>query len=218
MIKNYIEVKRTARYFQSKEMDNDVKHILFVLHGYAQNADRFLKSFETINSSELLIVAPEGLSKFYWKDFSSNPVSSWMTSLERENEIKDSVNYLLKVEQEVLSILNSNNISFHVLGFSQGAAMASRYVANSSISFKNLFLYAGSFAHDLDWDKMCLRQRDMFWCFIFGNQDVMFSEIQLNSVFNFVKTKTEDVSLVEFNGKHRIVDEALLSIQNRILK
>ena len=81
MLKKYIQVRRTARYFLSKEPDEQVKTVLVVLHGYAQNGDDFLKAFSELKRDDLLILAPEGLSKFYWKDFTSDPSSSWMTSL-----------------------------------------------------------------------------------------------------------------------------------------
>ncbi|MCB0510674.1 MAG: phospholipase, partial [Bacteroidetes bacterium] len=66
MVKKYISVQRTARYFISKEMDEKVKQVIFVLHGYAQNADDFLASCSELASEEILLLAPEGLSKFYW--------------------------------------------------------------------------------------------------------------------------------------------------------
>lgn len=216
MIKNYIEVKRTARYFQSKVVDDKVKHIVFVLHGYAQNADEFLESFDNLASDEVLIVAPEGLSKFYWKDFSSNPTSSWMTSLERENEIKDTINYLNEVVTQIVKSSLSKGIEFHLLGFSQGGAAASRFIAQSIFSFKNLFLYAGNLAPDIDWKKFQKYHQDLHLHLIYGTEDLFVKEEQVATAKAFIEEKNFKTSIFKFNGKHKIEAVAIKYIKENL--
>ena len=209
MIKNYVEVKRTARYFQSKEMDNKVKHLLFVLHGYAQNGDVFLESFKKLENEEIIIVAPEGLSKFYWEDFSSNPVSSWMTSLERDNEIKDTLNYLNEIVKVFADEGLNNNIQLHILGFSQGAATASRFVAQSLLTFKSLFLYAGSFAHDLDWELLRKNQCKLTCHLIYGTEDLLISKDKVKQAKLILEKENMSTRIFSFKGKHKIDKEAV---------
>lgn len=216
MIKNYIEIKRIARYFQSKVIDEKVKHVVFVFHGYAQNADDFLESLGHLSSDEVVIVAPEGLSKFYWKDFTSNPSSSWMTSLERENEIKDALNYLEILSKSIANDSLGNGIQFHALGFSQGAAMASRFVANSSFTFSNLFLYAAQYAHDLDWKQLKKRQPDLNFHLIYGTEDLFIKEVQAIKAEKFIEVQQFNVNTFSFKGKHKIVAEAVDYVKNRI--
>ena len=42
-----------------------VRSVWLVLHGYRQLADRFVARFEPVASPERLIMAPEGLNRFY---------------------------------------------------------------------------------------------------------------------------------------------------------
>lgn len=58
MQEHRIAVARTARYFTLGRAEREV---WFVLHGYGQLADRFLRHFDPIDDGTRLIVAPEGL-------------------------------------------------------------------------------------------------------------------------------------------------------------
>ena len=89
MKKNEIKVAKTARYYTLNENRN-IDTILYVLHGYAQLASKFIEEFDYLKNTNVLVVAPEGLSLFYGKE--RTPVSSWMTSYDRENEINDYIN------------------------------------------------------------------------------------------------------------------------------
>lgn len=206
MIKNYLSIQKTARYFQSKKIDEQVKHVLFVFHGYSQNADEFLASFKNHFSEEILIVAPEGLSKFYWKDFSSNPASSWMTSLERENEIADNLRYLSKVASEIIKELPSKGVKYSCLGFSQGAAMASRFVSASAIQFSNLFLYGGGPAYDLKWNAF---PKNLQFHLVYGNEDPYLSEEKVNEVEEMIVSNNFGLTRFKYNGKHKIEKQAV---------
>lgn len=205
MIKKYIEIQKTARYFLSKEPDEKIKKVIFVLHGYAQNADEFLESLMNLADEATLLIAPEGLSKFYWKDFTSKPSSSWMTSLEREHEILDTMRYLTQVSQEVLSKLGNHPINFFILGFSQGAATASRFVAFSNLAFNALFLYGGSPAHDLQWQQL---PKHLVFHLIYGNQDPLVSEQSALETENNIQNNGFKVRRFVFNGRHKIEEEA----------
>lgn len=211
MLKKYIQVRRTARYFLSKEPDEQVKTVLVALHGYAQNADDFIKDFNALHREDVLIVAPEGLSKFYWKDFTSNPSSSWMTSLERENEIMDAMRYLEQVVLDIKAQLPRNNVQFACLGFSQGAATASRLACNPYLSFQQLLLYGGSPAHDLNWQAL---PENLKFHLIYGDKDVLVSESQVLKVQQLIQSKRFSVTLHPYEGKHKIESGGLDIIQS----
>jgi predicted esterase len=206
MIKQYVQIRKTVRYFISKKIDEKVKRVVFVLHGYAQNGDDFLKSCLALANEETLLVAPEGMSKFYWKDFTSNPSSSWMTSLERENELMDTMNYLSQVLMQVKTQLPKEGIKYGCLGFSQGAAAASRFACNPYLNCQDLFLYAGGPAHDLNWDAL---PKDLKFHLIYGDEDPLVSASQAAKVEAYIKGKKVQVSHFKFKGKHKIEVEAL---------
>ncbi|MEJ6695310.1 MAG: hypothetical protein QNK51_05730 [Chitinophagales bacterium] len=211
MKKHYLQVQRTARYFLSGQINDKIKQVLVVLHGYAQNADDFLEAFASLQDEHTLVVAPEGLSKFYWKDFSSNPSSSWMTSLERENEILDTMHYLERVVQEVQSQLPMKGITYTCLGFSQGAATASRLCCNRWITFSKLFLYGGAPAHDLNWNAL---PKDLSFHLIYGDKDVFVSKSQVEKVQTMIKSKHFFVKAYSYQGKHKIENKGLELIKS----
>jgi hypothetical protein len=93
-------VLRTARYATLGRLDESVREVWIVCHGYAQLAGRFIERFRCIAAPHRLIVAPEALSRFYTERGSGfhGPASqigaTWMTSEDREAEIQDYVAYL----------------------------------------------------------------------------------------------------------------------------
>ncbi len=213
MIKQYVNVQRTARYFLSKPIDENIKQVIFLFHGYAQNADAFLEYCSSLENDETVLVAPEGLSKFYWKDFTSAPASSWMTSLERENELIDTMQYLDQVLMEVKSQLPKEDLVFHCLGFSQGAATASRFACNPYLNSRNLFLYGGAPAHDLNWKAL---PQALNFHLVYGKKDPLVSASQVEKVQGLIASKKFEVNAFAYDGKHKIETEGLAYVKNVI--
>lgn len=118
-----------------------------VCHGFGQLARDFLPSFEPIAQPGRLIVAPEALSRFYKSQgvvhTPESPVgATWMTREDRTNEIADYVLYLDALLRELRRKVNPD-VSITALGFSQGAATVSRWVAASRPMLRELVLWGG---------------------------------------------------------------------------
>lgn len=64
-VERHLEVARTARYWVIGEDVSNPAEVWFVLHGYKQLACRFLRRFEPLADGTRLLVAAEGLSRFY---------------------------------------------------------------------------------------------------------------------------------------------------------
>ena len=95
-----IQTSKTARYFQIGELSSMTKTIWIVLHGYGMLPEYFIKKFECIANKETVIVAPEALNKFYLKDNYSRVGSSWMTKVERHDDIQDNMYFAEFVESK----------------------------------------------------------------------------------------------------------------------
>ncbi|TVP57001.1 MAG: phospholipase [Gemmatimonadales bacterium] len=108
-----------------------------LLHGYRQLAPRFIRHFRALHDPGRLLVAPEGLSRFYLEGSpgphrGGDPVgASWMTREDREAEIEDYVGYLDEVLEwgQTACAGHGRRTSVRVLGFSQGVHTAARWVA-----------------------------------------------------------------------------------------
>ncbi len=108
MRERHIRVARTARYYTLGSPGTHLRELWLVCHGYRQLAGRFLPRFADLDDGTRLIVAPEGLSRFYLHDPAGGhgkevPIgATWMTREDRENEITDYVGFLDGVLDEVL--------------------------------------------------------------------------------------------------------------------
>jgi predicted esterase len=148
MISKKLTVPKTARYFLSAEPGAHIREVVFVCHGYAQSANEFIASFEPIFRSDRLIVAPEGLHRFYQRGAAEKVVASWMTKEDRLDDIRDYVTWLDLAAADVLSSC-ATDVKVTIIGFSQGAATASRWAALGMLSVDHLILWCGFFPPDL---------------------------------------------------------------------
>lgn len=211
MDKKKIIVNKTARYFVLGEISDQVKEIWFVCHGYSQLANYFLKKFEALNSPDILIVAPEGLHRFYMQGASGRVAASWMTKEDREDDIRDYVSYLDSVYKEVLSQLKNKKALINILGFSQGAATVCRWLAMGNIHADKLILWAGAFPDDLDLkvNKKIFDELKVY--FVLGDKDEYINEEQANEHVSRLEGQL-NFEIVRFKGGHEIHQETLKKI------
>ena len=155
---HHLEVVRTARYWTLGD-PSTADQIWFVLHGYQQLALRFLRRFEAIADGRRLIVAPEGLSRFYvsteqGRHGSGSVVgATWMTREDRQHEIRDYVRYLDRLADVVLGgegRTRGGDSAITVLGFSQGVATATRWITQGRLRPDRLLLWGDFVPPDLD--------------------------------------------------------------------
>ena len=134
---HHLEVTRTARYHVLGDAHGDWGTVWYALHGYAQLAGDFLRACRPLGAGGALVVAPEGLSRFYPEGGSGAVAASWMTSEDREAEIADTVGYLRTLDAS----LRPAGREACALGFSQGAAAASRLVVLGGLRPRRLVLW-----------------------------------------------------------------------------
>ena len=139
MEEHHITVPRTARYHTLGDAGS-ARAVWIVLHGYGQLARYFLRKFEGLGK-DMLVVAPEGLSRYYLDDAHSRAGAMWMTREDRANEIEDQVTYLDALAVELLR--TTGEVPLNVLGFSQGVATARRWSLQGRTTINRLVLWAG---------------------------------------------------------------------------
>jgi len=202
----------TTRYF-SEGNNKTPRKILFVFHGYGQLAEYFIRKFQCLaERDDFLIIAPEGLSRFYLEGFSGRVGATWMTKEDRQRDIENYINYLNEVFNQVLSKFDLEDIEISILGFSQGAATSSRWVLDGKIKFDRLILWAGVFPEDMNIDKGNNLLSDKTVKLVFGDKDPFVNAERLNRLdvlLNQVSFKHEKVI---FNGGHDIDQSTLISL------
>lgn len=198
MQEHRITVSRSARYFTLGRADREV---WFVLHGYGQLAARFLSRFEPIDDGTRLVVAPEGLSRFYLtEDPAERRVgANWMTREDRVSEIEDHVRYLDAVYTDVVR----SDTRVTVLGFSQGATTACRWSVLGTSKLDRLIVWGGEVPSDVD------PPRAARLMLVYGSRDEYFTPKVVATTEARLREQQVPYELVPFDGGHEI-DAAVL--------
>lgn len=207
MHEHHLSIQRTARYY-TLDPTAEVREVWFVLHGYGELAGDFLRHFEVIHNEHRLIVAPEALSRFYLRGH-QDVGASWMTKEDRLTEIEDYLAYLDAVYDRVFESIDRSNVAVHVLGFSQGAATASRWATLGRVTARRLILWAGNFAHDLDLAAHAETLRRLNLTFVVGGQDEFVTPERLTELETLLIELSIPYRLRPFNGAHRLDAETL---------
>jgi predicted esterase len=186
-----------------------------VLHGYGQLATYFLRKFRHLIAPDRLIVAPEGLNRFYQEGYSGRVGANWMTSHERENDIANCQRYLDEVVNDCLEQIGPAP-HIHVLGFSQGAATASRWVAHTSHPVTSLTLWGGGLAHDLDLDTFRKKISATNIVLVLGRQDTFMTPSKIQEQEALWKhLQPMHTSTIQYEGGHELMPHVLTDIFNR---
>ncbi|MFN3917872.1 MAG: alpha/beta hydrolase [Flavobacteriales bacterium] len=220
MIQHNIKVEKTARYFVLGQPSEKTKRIWFVYHGYAQLANYFLKKFESLDNEQDMIIAPEGLHRFYWSGFSGKVVASWMTKEDRLNDIDDYVNFLNRVYDEVISSFKNfeNKPEIISLGFSQGTATVCRWITLSNKEIDRLIIWAGAFPEDINYfeKKELFASLKPIW--ISGNKDGFLPEEKVRSILNLMTENEIPFKRIVYEGSHTIDEKALFELKKLLEK
>ena len=197
----FIRVPRTARYHVLGDAAS-AKRMWIVLHGYGQLARYFLHKFQGLEK-DLLIVAPEGLSRFYVDDAHRRVGATWMTREDREHEIQDQVEYLDQLTSGLLQQIPSGT-ELGVLGFSQGVATACRWAMLGKIKIYKLVLWAGSLPLELDRAALEERFSDIPVTLVQGSKDRIVPSSVTTEAAELLRLAGVHHELATFEGDHEL--------------
>jgi predicted esterase len=213
MQKHQIKVQKTAHYVTIGEMNEQTENVWFVIHGYGQLAEYFIKKFNVLDDGKTVIIAPEALSKYYLKEFSGRVGATWMTKYERDSEIKDYVNYLNQLYNTVLQGFDVNKLKVNILGFSQGTATVARWCMNETIKYDRLILWAGYFGNGIQdvVDSSKLADKEVVLCY--GKEDEFLVKIDIQQYEKDIQRVIPHIQVHTFDGGHTIDEELVLKIK-----
>ncbi|MCU0418782.1 MAG: hypothetical protein MUC38_03920 [Cyclobacteriaceae bacterium] len=207
MKEHTINFSYRARYYVLGDL-HSAHTLWFVLHGYGQLAQYFIKKFEVLTRHGMVVVAPEGLSRFYLEDVatrsrggSQRVGATWMT---RENRLADIENYLTYLTTVYREVTAGCALRTTVLGFSQGAATAARWAVSGQVEFDKLILWAGLVPEDMDFDEgqRVLKTKEVIH--VYGLEDPFITDERFAHMQQLAQRLHASPRWVPFRGAHDI--------------
>jgi predicted esterase len=126
-----------------------------------------------------------------------------MTRHERESAIENNHNYLNSLLNTLL-IKYTIKPTIKILGFSQGAATATRWVSQLNVPVKSLVLWAGGFAHDLDFEEIGEKLKESEVLFVTGDSDDLITPESISKQDELISRLSCEVKKLQFEGGHEL--------------
>lgn len=145
ILEQSITVPIDLRYHTSGIPLEQSQTVIIAMHGYGQLAQFFARKFNAI-ATKAHLVFPEGMHRFYLEGSAGRVGASWMTKEYREKDIEMQERFLSRV-YETLEIQAHQKVV--VLGFSQGAATAARWVSANTARVDHLVIWCGVLPPDM---------------------------------------------------------------------
>ncbi|HMQ46093.1 MAG TPA: hypothetical protein PKA00_00075 [Saprospiraceae bacterium] len=209
MLEHSLKVSRTAHYYTLGQTGKHLRYCWLVCHGYGQLASQFVQNFEVLDLSDTLVIAPEGLSLFYWQGFTGDPVASWMTRAHRLDEINDYSAYL----SQVLDIYRAqlpDDCRIVLFGFSQGCATQLRWITQVHPAFDHLILWAGMMPEDIDYAPHLDYFSKKNIHLVYGESDQFLTPERMDQYRALIRQSGLHFQLHSFDGRH-VVERKMLS-------
>lgn len=210
----HLATTRTGRIeLRGPEDPSAVRSLWLVLHGYGQLARDFLGGFEAIDDGTRLFAAPEALSRFYdtagsrGSHADARVGASWMTREDREHEIEDTLDWLHRAHALVAGALDAT-VPLTVLGFSQGAASASRWVASGRVRPARLICWGAGLAPELALDAGSPLGRTPC-TLVVGTRDQFVPADRIEAERARLAAAGHPARFLTFDGGHRLDHETL---------
>lgn len=212
-MKRSIRFEYEAHYFLSQEPTFEEKDIWLVVHGYGQLAEYFLRKFKPFFSPERLFIAPEGTNYNYLEGFQGRVGANWMTKHERETAIENNHRLLDRLIDSLLEKYQEKP-KINVLGFSQGAATATRWASQWNGKIDKFVLWSGGFALDLNILEANSAFTETDLILVLGEKDDLISPESILKQEELILSLGKAVKRLTFDGGHELNTEVLGKIIN----
>ena len=208
-MKNQISISKTAKYSQLGKCCKKIDTVWFVLHGYGMLSEYFIKKFESILNEKTLVIAPEATNRFYLGDNYSRVGASWMTKLNREEEINDNILYLEKLYLRIKKEIGHDNFKLNTLGFSQGGPALVRWLMSNKLNVNSMILWGSDIPKDSLKTENKLRWNSINLKIVIGSNDEYINDESRKRFVQSVKSYGLTYDLIEYDGNHKIIEKEL---------
>ena len=215
-MKKQISISKTGKYSQIGKCSKKINNVWIVLHGYGMLSEYFVKKFECITNETTLVIAPEATNRFYLRDNYTRVGASWMTKLDKEQEISDNILFLDKLFSIIKKDIGHDNFKLNTLGFSQGGPALVRWLMSNKLNTNSLILWGSDIPKDSLVTENKSRWNSIKLKIVIGKNDEYINEEKKQEFVEIVKSYGLKYELIEYEGSHKIVEEELKKIANSL--
>ena len=215
-MKKQISISKTGKYSQIGKCSKKINNVWIVLHGYGMLSEYFVKKFECIIDETTLVIAPEATNRFYLGNNYNRVGASWMTKLDREQEISDNILFLDKLFSIIKKDIGHDNFKLNTLGFSQGGPALVRWLMSNKLNTNSLILWGSDIPKDSLVTENKSRWNSIKLKIVIGKNDEYINEEKKQEFVEIVKSYGLKYELIEYEGSHKIVEEELKKIANSL--
>lgn len=209
-----IKLTKTFRYFTYGNIET-ADTIWFVLHGYGQLPEYFIKKFQALDAQKHFVVAPEGMHRFYLSGTSGRVGASWMTKEARLDDIADNIDFLNALYSTFLEQKTFDNKV--LLGFSQGGATAARWHEQGIYNASNFILWASVFPPDLKLPENKGQFASSQNHLVVGDKDQYYNKEDISQMEEYLVDQGIHFRTVIYNGSHSIDVDCLQELSSRFI-
>lgn len=204
----------SAPYFTLHPPHPGTKYVWLVCHGYGQLAERFMRRFDVLDPALHHVVAVQGLSRFYTKPW-EEVGASWMTREDRETDILNQHAYLDAVWETAVLPLGPH-VQPVLMGFSQGVATVTRWLAARRIAYRGLMLWAGGLPSELESGSLTSAHPNPQVWLVAGKSDPLLEIGKVNEAKDRLEALAGPFAEVWFDGGHEVRREVIRELAERL--
>ena len=179
-------------------------------------SEYFVKKFECIINETTLVIAPEATNRFYLGNNYNRVGASWMTKLDKEQEISDNILFLDKLFSIIKKDIGHDNFKLNTLGFSQGGPGLVRWLMSNKLNTNSLILWGSDIPKDSLVTENKSRWNSIKLKIVIGKNDEYINEEKKQEFVGVVKSYGLKYDLIEYEGSHKIIEEELKKIANSL--
>lgn len=181
--------------------------IWIVFHGIGYLSRFFLNYFTGLPSDEHFIIAPQAPSKYYLNNEYKHIGASWLT---REQTMEDLVNVLAYVDAVMTDQSLPDTCKINLLGYSQGASIALRWLCHSKHRCNKLILYAGGIPNEITPKDVQFLKSTTEVSIVYGKHDEFLTTERMEQEDKKIQLLFGDKARrVSFDGGHEVRPEVI---------
>lgn len=200
----HLTIERRVRYATLGAPENEAMEVWFVLHGFGQLASRFLRHFGPLADGTRILIAPEGLHRYYLKRATKRIGASWMTAEDRLTDIDDYVAYLDRLYAHVFESIARESVRVVALGFSQGVHTLCRWIAFGEPKIDRAILWGATVPPDLDLDAHGRRLGETRLQLVVGDEDHFFTPDAVRAYHDRLEAHGVPFEAIPYPGGHAL--------------